>query len=247
MSIEQRNEASKERKWTKQQKEEWQAFQSFQKDYPLPKGIIERTDKPDVVIHGDRKLGIEITSLHIADGRDAASEQRQAKPRQRAVMLAQEIHSKAGGRPIELVIGFDPKCPITNAKATAHAIAEVAAHVQHGAPGQIEQLTLQHLCCVNFMYLSGEYAEPRWRVQQSYQVPMLRVDRVREIVAEKIGKAKEYQPCDAMWPVITVDFWSPAQDQDIEWPTDERIDCGHYERVFLHKPAYRRVVEVPHA
>jgi hypothetical protein len=97
------------------------------------------------------------------------------------------------------------------------------------------------------MYLSGEYAEPRWRVQQGYQVPQLQVDRVREVVAEKIEKAKEYQPCDAMWLVITVDFWNPAQDQDIEWPVDERIDCGPYERVFLHKPAYRRVVEVPHA
>ncbi|MBB6582876.1 hypothetical protein HXP36_14200 [Ralstonia solanacearum] len=97
------------------------------------------------------------------------------------------------------------------------------------------------------MYLSGEYAKPRWRVQQGYRVPMLQVDRVREIVTEKIEKAKTYQPCDALWLVITVDFWNPAQDQEIEWPKDERIDCGPYERVFLHKPAYRRVVEVPHA
>lgn len=247
MRTGQRDATSKGQKWTRQQEEEWLAFQAFQKDYPLPSGTVERSDKPDVVIHGDRKLGIEITSLHIADGRDAASEQRQVKPREHTVALAQEIHNKAGGRPIELVIGFDPGCPITDARAMAHAIAEVAAYVQRGAPGQVDQLTYEHLGCVDFMYLSGEYANPRWKVQQGYYVPMLRVDRVKEIVSEKVEKAREYRPCDALWLVITVDFWDPAQDQDIEWPEGERIVCGPYDRVFLHKAAYRHVVEVQRA
>lgn len=240
-------ETKRKQEYTKQQEEEWLVFQSFSKDHPLPNGLVERSDKPDVLIHGERTLGIEITTLHIQDGQIAGCEQNQVKPRQRAVELAQEIHIKAGGRPIELAIGFDSEYPITDAKVTAHAIAEVAAHVQLGAAGLIDQLTYEHICCVNFMYLSGEYANPKWKVQQSYLVPTLQVDRVREVVAEKIYKAKQYQPCDAMWLLITVDFWNPAQDQDIEWPTDERIDCGPFERVFLYKPAFRRVVEVPRA
>jgi hypothetical protein len=233
--------------WTKQQEEEWQAFQSFQNDYPLPKGAIERSDKPDVLIHADKTLGIELTTLYIVDGQDAASEQRQTKPRERAVARAQELHVESGGRPIELAIGFNPEFPITDVEGLARSIAEIAQYVQRGAPGQIEQATYDHLDCVNFIYFSGEWANPRWFVQQSYAVPLLRVNRVREVVADKIEKAKEYRSCDAYWLIITVDFWNPAQDQDIEWPVGELVDCGPFERVFLHKPAYRRVIQIPRA
>lgn len=245
MGIEPENKGANAKKWTRQQDEEWQAFESFSADFPLPKGFIERTDKPDVVIHGDRKLGIELTTLHIEPGGSATSEQSQVKPRLTAVALAQEAHIEAEGRPIEWVIGFNPKRPITDVKALARAISEVAARVQHGKRGQIDRLTYDHLPSIDFMYLAGEYAEPRWRVQQSYRVRALDVDRVRKVVAEKIEKAKEYQTCDAMWLLITVDFWNPAQDQDLKWPVEERIDCGPYEHVFLYKAAYRQVIEVP--
>ena len=109
MSDQLSNEASAQKAWTKQQEEEWLAFQSFQNDYSLPDGAIERSDKPDVLIHGDRTLGIELTSLYIVDGQDATSEQRQTIPRKRVVARAQELHSKAGGSPIELAIGEPPR------------------------------------------------------------------------------------------------------------------------------------------
>ncbi|PLZ00836.1 hypothetical protein CY652_19095 [Burkholderia sp. WAC0059] len=120
-------------------------------------------------------------------------------------------------------------------------------YVQRGEPGHVEQATYDHLDCLDYMYFSGEWAKPRWFVQQSYSVPMLQVNRVREIVADKIAKAKEYRSCDIYWLVITVDFWNPAQDQDIEWPVGETIDYGPFDRVFLHKPAYQRVIQVPRA
>ncbi|WP_155641273.1 hypothetical protein [Burkholderia cepacia] len=50
---------------TKQQEGEWRAFQSFLNDYPLPSGAVEHSDKPDVLIHGERMLGIELTSLYM--------------------------------------------------------------------------------------------------------------------------------------------------------------------------------------
>lgn len=240
-------EAALPRTWTKQQEEEWQAFLSFQADYSLPNGAIEPSDKPDVLIHGDRKLGIELTTLYIRDGQDAASEQRQTIPRERVVARAQELHVEAGGCPIELAIGFNPAFPITDVDDLARRVAEVAMYVQRGEPGHVEQATYDHLDCLDYMYFSGEWAKPRWFVQQSYSVPMLQVDRVREIVADKIKKAEGYQSCDAYWLIISVDFWNPAQDQEIEWPGGEGIDCGPFERVFLHKPAYRRVIQIPRA
>jgi hypothetical protein len=77
-------EASGKNIWTRQQQEELRLFQSFRNDYALPAGTIEHADKPDVLIHGDRTLGIELTTLYIVDGQDAASEQRQTKPREQS-------------------------------------------------------------------------------------------------------------------------------------------------------------------
>jgi hypothetical protein len=92
------NEASAQKMWTRQREEEWKAFQSFQNDYSLPDGAIERSDKRDVLIHGDRTLGIELTSLFIVDGRDATSEQRQTKPRERVVAPGASVTSHNEGR-----------------------------------------------------------------------------------------------------------------------------------------------------
>lgn len=245
MSIEQQKGALKRRGRTKQQTEELEAFRLFQRDYRLPEGTLEFSDKPDVLIHGDITLGIELTALHIQDGGDEASEQRQAKRREEVLICAQNIHRHAGGNPIELVVGFDRACTIKDVHATAKAIAKVAARIQDDQRGEIEYLAYKHIGGVNFMYLTGEYADARWRVQQSHQVPNLQVNRVKKIVADKIERAGKYQDCDELWLVITVDFWDPAQDQAIEWPTEPPIDCGPFKHVFLHKPAFRQVVEVP--
>jgi hypothetical protein len=36
-------------------------FEMFRRDYPLPIGSIDYGDKPDVILNGERKIGIEIT------------------------------------------------------------------------------------------------------------------------------------------------------------------------------------------
>ncbi|RKP56751.1 hypothetical protein D7S86_08070 [Pararobbsia silviterrae] len=102
-----------------------------------------------------------------------------------------------------------------------------------------------HLPYIVSLYSTGERVDAKWRVQQGYMVPMLAVKRVAEVVATKVAKAAKYQKCDALWLLITVDFWNPAQDQEIEWPQDERIDFGPFERILIYKPAYGQVVEVP--
>ena len=38
-------------------------FEMFSRDYPLPIGTIEYGDKPDVILTGVRKIGIEITNF----------------------------------------------------------------------------------------------------------------------------------------------------------------------------------------
>jgi hypothetical protein len=60
---------------TKQQRIERYYFDMFRKAYPLPSGVICHDDKPDVIVNGSQKLGIEITNFFVAGGASPDSEQ----------------------------------------------------------------------------------------------------------------------------------------------------------------------------
>ncbi len=88
------------------QRREHQAFESFRRDFLLPEGRVHYSDKPDVVIDGPRKIGVEITDLHLVDGKNPDSEQVQRQHRETVLARAQALYMEAGGRPIELVVAF---------------------------------------------------------------------------------------------------------------------------------------------
>lgn len=235
---------------TPQQQREWRQFTAFCLDFKLQGGNVCPSDRPDVRWRANRLVGIEITALYISGGgKGAESEQAQRPMREAVVKRAQAAHIKAGGRPIDLHIGFDPAQPLTaqNVAHVAANLAEIASHVQRGKTGQIADALFEHVPALQWMYMAGEFESPKWHVTQSYSVPLLLVDRVEQVIAEKIEKAKKYEPCDAYWLLMTVDFWNPAQDQDITWPQGATVECGPFERVFLYEAMFRRVVEVPRA
>ena len=81
-------------------------------------------------------------------------------------------------------------------------------------------------------------------IPQVYDVPALLVERVKKVVRDKSAKALEYQNCEALWLLIIVDFWEPAQDQDIRWPTEETVGQTPFERILIYKTVFNEVVEV---
>jgi hypothetical protein len=48
-------------------------FEMFRRDFPLPKGKIEYGDRPDVILRGDRTIGIEITNFYLKPGHRRAN------------------------------------------------------------------------------------------------------------------------------------------------------------------------------
>ena len=68
-------------------------------------------------------------------------------------------------------------------------------------------------------------------------------ERLEKIVREKEAKAHGYQPCDAYWLLVFVDFFNRAQDQEI------RIDNPHvhsevFEKIVIFKTVFNQIVEV---
>lgn len=125
----------------------------FRRAYSLPPGTIEYADRPDVVIAGARRIGIEITNLYVEDGANPGSEQVQHRHRKAVVSLAQEVYENAGGMNIELSLGFNEDHPIRDARKVAERIAALAQNVCTWKNGQIARDHFEHIPELKFVYL----------------------------------------------------------------------------------------------
>lgn len=230
----------------RQRKAEQRDFESFARDYDLPEGAVEYSDKPDVLIRGERVLGIELANLHKVDGGRSDSEKVQSIHRAEVIALAEQLHRSRGGRSIELWVDFSPDHPILSVKKTATALAEIASSIANEVDGHESCSAYEDSPEIRFLYHTGKaYDDARWRSCQSHSVPALATERVREIVAAKSRKISGYRKCAAYWLLLIVDFWDPSQDQYIHWPQSERLGPTPFERVLLYKPAFRQIVRIP--
>lgn len=69
------------------------------------------------------------------------------------------------------------------------------------------------------------------------------MEKLRAIVSKKEAQSKFYQPCDAYWLVVVVDFIDRAQDQEIRIDGIEKIDSAVFEKVIVYKPHFGHVFE----
>jgi hypothetical protein len=221
-------------------------FELFRSHYAVPDGELVFTDRPDVIVRGAQTIGIEIANLYITCGANSTSEQVQRARRVQTLERAQSLRRASGGRRIELSVDFHPEHPIQENEIVAQTLAAVAKEVQNSPSGQVSPFLFEHVPELRFLYLSGEeYIDAKWRLVQCYSVPSLSVERLRELVSDKVKKLQAYQPCDVYWLLLVVDFMDPAQDQDLQWPAGVVLNKSPFERILLYKPQLAQVVQVP--
>lgn len=221
-------------------------FEQFRRDYLVPDGDVDYTDKPDVIVRTDRSLGVEITNLYIGAGSDPASEQVQRRRREKVLERAQAAFLAEGGKKFELSVDFDPLKPIERLEPLARNLCALAHQLKTVETGRVSSLLFEHIEALRFVYLnSKEYSNPRWRLIQGFSVPSLSVERLREIVVDKTTKLSEYQACDRYWLLIVIDLMDTAQDQNLVWPDTASLGASPYEKVLIYKPQYHQVLEVP--
>ena len=104
-------------------------FGMFRRDYQLPEGTIVHGDKPDVILEGKRKIGIEITNFFRESGALPGSEQIQRKAREVVVSNAQQVYLDNGGKRIELSFSFDKSSPIRDQGKLIENISSVAKNI----------------------------------------------------------------------------------------------------------------------
>ena len=219
-------------------------FKMFQKDYPLPSGTVIYGDSPDVVIDGERKIGIEITNFYLKSGTLTRSEQIQSRWREKVVSEAQCLYQKHSGRKFEISFGFDKSCPIQDQDKLVEQLIHLAAQIQNRCTGQIERDSFKQIPELSFVYLNNqEYEYTKWRIVQIHDVPMLAMGRLVDIVKGKEQRSKKYEKCDAFWLLVIVDFMNRAQDQEIQVDSFKKVETEVFERVIVYKTLFGHVLE----
>lgn len=219
-------------------------FEMFRKDYRLPSGTVSYGDSPDVIIDGERKIGIEVTNFFLKPGSLSESEQIQNRWREKVVSQAQRLYEEQNGRKFEISFGFDKSNPIRDQKSLIDQIIQLATQIQNCEPGQIGKDYFKQIPELSFVYLNKqEYEDANWRIFQIHNVPMLEMERLLDIVRDKEQRSKKYEECDAYWLLIVVDFMNPAQDQEIQVDHFKKVETETFERVIVYKTLFGHVLE----
>jgi hypothetical protein len=219
-------------------------FEMFRKDYLLPSGDVVYGDSPDVIIDGERKIGIEITNFYHKPGSDPESEQIQDSWRDKVISEAQILYEKQNGKKFEISFGFDKSNPIRDQNTLIKQISNLASQIQNCETGQIGTDFFKQIPELSFVYLNNEeYEDTKWRIVQVHEVPILKMEKLLEIVRDKEHRSNKYKKCDAYWLLVVVDFMNRAQDQEIQVDNFKKVETDVFERVIVYKTLFGHVLE----
>jgi len=219
-------------------------FEMFRRDYQLPEGTVTYEDKPDVILKGKRKIGIEITNFFLESGVLPESEQVQRKRREAVISESHKIYLANSGKKIELSFSFEKLSPIRNKKKLTNKIYALAKKIDGFESGEVRRDFYKDIPELSFVYLNAkEYTNPKWRISQCYSGQFMSMEKLHTIVKTKEAKSKYYQYCDAYWLVVVVDFIDSAQDQEIQINNFEKIASTVFEKVIVYRTFFGHVLE----
>lgn len=215
-------------------------FENFRKVYPVPAGEVIYQDKPDVVIKGNKRIGIELANFYADPTRE---QQRQISIRQMCVKNAQAEYMPNGTN-IEFHFGFNPSAPINNPKTFTKTLVELAKTLEAFPVDAIPPHVYKHIPELSFAYRGNEYPDSEWKVSQTFTIPMMDIDHLLKTINAKSLKAASYDTCDELWLLLIINFIDLAQDQII--PSDlPAVASEVFSRILIYKTGFDNVVEIP--
>jgi hypothetical protein len=219
-------------------------FELFRRIYPLPNGQVKYGNKPDVIVEGERTIGIEITGFYLVRGELPESEQIQRKIREDVLKKAQLRYSGQGGN-LEISFSFNMEQPIMNGNMLITKIVDLIRRIEaSGLRREIPKRHFENIPEISFIYINPNlYNDPKWRALQVYNGQIMSIPRLKEILREKEEKAKKYSKCDAYWLLAVVDFINPAMDQEIQIEGVE-LKSDVYEKIIVYKTTSEHVLEL---
>lgn len=205
--------------------------------------ILKDDEKPDFIIDlHNKKIGVELTNLYKSNGSLTISESSQIGKRLDVLNNAQKLYFRRNLKKYEFHFNFDLNFPITNnkkfTKKLVHSIEEVLKLNKSSNQFRLKGCPEIESVYCNFV----EYEQPLWQLAQVYDVGKIDIDNLKNIIDQKKLKLESYKICDEQWLLVVIDFWNPAQDQEMNLIGDEIIS-NPFDKIFIYKPASVELIE----
>jgi len=217
-------------------------FENFSRRFVLPEGEIVHGDKPDIIINGEKRTGIEITNFYVDQSGEEPS---QTSRRDNAVSCAQAIYRERTGRNVEYRFGFSDGLNIRNVRKMAGKLACLAGRFDDYPPGRVAIEEFSDIPEVFFLWRGDEYEGCTWQHQHVARIPVMNQDSLKKIIENKEKKAKRYEGCDQLWLLIVIDYMNFSQDQEINGVKPDEIETAVFDKVVIYKTCYEQIIEVP--
>jgi len=197
-------------------------FELFRRIYQLPNGQVTYGHKPgpDIIIDGERTLGIEVTNLYLERGQLPESEQKQRKIREDILKKAHRMYMDKGGKN-EINFSFNESHPIRDSRKVIRKIVEVICRLERREDFKPKGYRISNYFSdipeLGDIFINQKISSnPQWRIFQIHtHVKTMSVDGLEQILRDKEKKAENYKICDAYWLLVVIDSFDPAQEQVI--------------------------------
>ena len=230
---------------------EWRCIKSFKDAYAsFPEGEIKKSEKPDFIIYGNRKIGIEHSYLFRGDGKDIFSIQRQDQFKNIIVEGASQKIKETSVKQFNVFVSFEEKTKIEPANIVTLIDFLVEKVVSAKNPTKERQVTIgkyylepyQDTFSMIQLYDFGDI-HPLWKRMDVFSVESIEKNGYLEKLIGQKNK-KHYAGCDELWLLITIDYFNPSSQQYI--PKDFKVNVKEsmFDSIFFNIAQTKEVYKV---
>lgn len=219
----------------------------------FPDGEIEKTEKPDFIVHTPhKKLGIEHTEIFQPGIPNGESLQAQDSLAQRVVDKANKLYLQNHSQPLWVQILFNPRVKII--KQDVHRIAEMVFQLIEVAPIESGGYIMLKRDRGNSEYFPQEIAmihmhpnkrDNMWRCSSIGIIPEITQEQLQEKIDKKEQKLDSYtQNCSEIWLLIVADDLRVPSSVDLTQSALTYQYKTRFDRAFFFWNSSRRYIEL---
>lgn len=219
----------------------------------FPDGEIEKTEKPDFIVHTPhKKLGIEHTEIFQPGIPNGESLQAQDSLAQRVVDEANKLYLQNHSQPLWIQVLFNSKVKII--KQDVHRIAEMVVQLIEVAPIESGEYIILKRNSDNSKYFPQEIAmihmqptkrDNMWRCSSIGSVPELTQQQLQEKIDKKEQKLDSYtQNCSEIWLLIVADDLRIPSSVGLTQSASTYQYNTRFDRAFFFWNSSRRYIEL---
>ncbi|MCX5847743.1 MAG: hypothetical protein NTW12_15540 [Deltaproteobacteria bacterium] len=221
----------------------------------FPEGEIEKTEKPDFIVHASHKhLGIEHTEMFQPGDPHGQSMQAQDSLAQRVVDKANQLYLQNHSQPLLVQILFKTRGKMGKqdvqriAKMVVHIIEETT--IESGSPMTLQRTrqNSEHFpkeIAMIHVYYHPNGKENRWVCSSIGFVPQLTPEQLQEKIDKKEQKLDSYSSkCCELWLLIVADDLRIPSSVDLTVLASTHHYSTRFDRVFFYWNASRKYVEL---